>query len=61
MKDMHASTLEREIYCMVILNNYYIHTEKYSPKSSVSRKVSYLIQQYSPYHICPVIVVCADH
>ena len=22
---------------------------------------NYLIQQYIPYHICPVVVICADH
>ena len=22
---------------------------------------NYLIQHYIPYHICPVVVICADH
>ena len=44
MKDMHASTLEREIYYMVLICNL----------------DNYLMQQYIPYHMCPVVVICAD-
>ena len=44
MRDMHASTLERQNCCYhldCILDNY-------------------LKQQHIPYHICPVSVICAD-
>ncbi len=47
MKDMHTNTLERYIN---LLYGYHLNCIV----------DNYLMQQYIPYHICPVVVICAD-
>ena len=47
MKDMHANTLERQ----KLLHGYHLNCIL----------DNYLIQQHIPYHICPVVIISADH